>query len=239
MTVAAKRVFLRVCAILLILCLPWFLALTSLLPLLSPAFLAFQYARSDVPPSTKFSPQERQEYAEAAAHYLVSREGIEYLADLTGPDGSALFNERELTHMVDVKVLLGKAMTLNLALALLLLASAGILLASKETRDRTPGYLLAGSLVAPTLAITALVVVPLQFQWFFVEFHHVFFEGETWLFPRSDTLIQLFPEQFWFNALQAWLLLVVAESVVLAIAAYVWRRQRRDVRTGAGDAVAE
>jgi integral membrane protein (TIGR01906 family) len=227
MTVTAKRMLLRACAILLIVCLPWFLALTSLLPLLSPAFLRFQYARSDVPASTKFSPQERQEAAEAAAYYLVSSEGIDYLANLTGPEGSALFNERELTHMVDVKVLLGKAIALDVVLALLLVGSAATLAVTKETKDRAPGYLLAGSLVAPALAITALVVVPLQFQWFFVEFHHVFFEGETWLFPRSDTLIQLFPEQFWFNALQAWLLLVVAESVVLAIAAYLWGRRRR------------
>jgi integral membrane protein (TIGR01906 family) len=230
--VFVKRLFLRVCAILLIVILPWFLALTSLLPLVSQAFLRFQYARSDVPPSTKFSPQERQETAEAAAHYLVSREGIDYLANLTGPDGSALFNERELTHMVDVKVLLGQAIALDVVLALLLVACASALWAGKETRDRAPGYLLAGSLVAPALAISALVVVPLQFQWFFVEFHHVFFEGETWLFPRSDTLIQLFPEQFWFNALQAWLLLVVVESVVLAIGAYLWRRRRRPAPTG-------
>ncbi len=233
MTVAAKRLLLKVCAVLLIFSLPWFLALTSLLPLLSPAFLRFQYARSDVPPSTKFSPQERQEASGAAAHYLVSGEGIDYLANLPGPDGSALFNERELTHMVDVKVLLGKAIALDVVLAVLLVASAGILVGSKETRDRAPGYLLAGSLVAPALAITALVVVPLQFQWFFVEFHHVFFEGETWLFPRSDTLIQLFPEQFWFNALQAWLLLVVAESFVLAIAAYLWTRRRKPTPTDA------
>jgi integral membrane protein (TIGR01906 family) len=227
MTVSAKRLLLRVCATLLIVSLPWFLALTSLLPLLSPVFLRLQYARPDVPPSTKFSPQERQETAEAAACYLVSGEGIDYLANLTGQDGSALFNERELTHMVDVKVLLGKAIALDLVLALLLVASVGILIASKETRDRTPGYLLAGSLVAPALAIAALVVVPLQFQWFFVEFHHVFFEGDTWLFPRSDTLIQLFPEQFWFNGLQAWLLLVMAESAILAIGAYVWKRRTR------------
>ena len=114
-----------------------------------------------------------------------------------------------------------------LLIALLLAACFGILRSQKATRDRTPVYLLAGSLVAPALAICALIVVPLQFQWFFVEFHHVFFEGETWLFPRSDTLIQLFPEQFWFNALQAWLLLIMAASIALAIGSYAWMRRMR------------
>jgi integral membrane protein (TIGR01906 family) len=225
MMVAAKKVLLRSCTVLIVVTLPWFLALTSLLPLLTPAFLRLQYARPDVPPSARFSPQERQTFAQAAAHYLVSTEGIDYLTNLTEPDGSPLFNERELTHMVDVKVLLNRAIALDAVLVLLLLACFAILLSREETRDRTPRYLLAGSLVAPALAICALVVVPLQFQLFFVEFHHVFFEGETWLFPRTDTLIQLFPEQFWFNALQSWLLLIVAASIALATGSYTWMRR--------------
>jgi integral membrane protein (TIGR01906 family) len=229
----ARRLLLRACAALLIVTLPWFLALTSLLPLITPAFLRIQYARPDVPPSTKFSPQERQMIAEAAAHYLVSGEGIDYLGNLKGPDGLPLFNERELTHMVDVKVLLGKAIALDVVLALIVATSIGILVAHKETRDRTPVYLFAASLVAPALAVCALIVVPLQFQWFFVEFHHVFFEGDTWLFPRSDTLIQLFPEQFWFNALQAWLFLIMAASMALAIGAYLWKRRKRAPATEA------
>jgi uncharacterized membrane protein len=28
----------------------------------------------------------------------------------------------------------------------------------------------------------------------------LFFEGSTWLFPTSDTLIRLFPQQFWVDA---------------------------------------
>ncbi len=28
-------------------------------------------------------------------------------------------------------------------------------------------------------------------------FHHLFFQGDTWLFLYSDTLIRLFPERFW------------------------------------------
>jgi integral membrane protein (TIGR01906 family) len=227
MMVAAKRVLLRSCAVLIVVTLPWFLALTSLLPLITPAFLRLQYARPDVPPSARFSPQERQAFAQAAAHYLVSTEGIDYLANLTGQNGSPLFNERELTHMVDVKVLLNKAIALDVVLVLILLACLGILLSQQETRDRIPRYLLAGSLVAPALALSAMIVVPLQFQFFFIEFHHVFFEGETWLFPRTDTLIQLFPEQFWFNALQSWLLLIVTLSVALAIGSYAWMRRVR------------
>ena len=223
----AMKVLARVCGALLIVILPWFLALTSLFPLITPAFLRLQYARPDVPPSSRFTPQERQTIAQAAAHYLVSREDINYLADLTDADGLPLFNTRELTHMVDVKVLLGKAVQLDIVLGVLVAGALGFLLSRRETRERTPFYLLVASLVAPALAIAALILVPLQFQWFFVEFHHVFFEGDSWLFPRSDTLIQLFPERFWFNALQTWLLLVLATSAALAIGSFVWMRRTK------------
>jgi len=222
--VTAKRILLGACAILIIIVTPLFLALTTIFPLISPYFLRFQYARPDIPPSVRFSAEERRAIAEAAAHYLVSGEEIDYLANLRDDEGSPLFNERELTHMVDVKVLLGQAARLDIVLGLLLAASLGILLSQKETRRRTPSYLLIASLVAPALAIAALIVVPLQFRWFFEEFHHVFFVGDSWLFPRSDTLIQLFPEQFWFDALQAWLLLAIGISVLIGLGAYVWRR---------------
>jgi integral membrane protein (TIGR01906 family) len=224
--VRAKKILLRVCAIVLIAIMPWFLALTSIFPLISSPFLRLQYARPDVPPSNKFTPQERQAFAEAAAHYLVSREGIEYLADLRDDQGLPLYNERELTHMVDVKVLLWKAIALDIVFALLLIGSLGILLSQRETRTKTPSYLFLGSLVTLALCISTIIVVPLQFRFFLVEFHHVFFIGDTWLFPRSDTLIQLFPEMFWFDALQSWIILIMVETIALGAGAYIWMRRK-------------
>jgi uncharacterized membrane protein len=34
----------------------------------------------------------------------------------------------------------------------------------------------------------------------FVGFHRIFFEGDTWLFLYTDTLIRLFPVRFWQQA---------------------------------------
>jgi integral membrane protein (TIGR01906 family) len=225
--VRARTAIARVSAAALTVALPLFLALTALLPLISPLFLRLQYARPDVPPSSRFTPEERQTLAEAAAYYLISSQGIDYLSSIVDANGTPLFNDRELTHMVDVKVLLGKAIRLDIVLALVLAASLAILLGRAETRPRTPFYLLIAALVAPALAVSAMIVVPLQFRWFFVEFHHVFFQGESWLFPRSDTLIQLFPEQFWFDALETWLLLILAVSLALAIGTYIWMRRKK------------
>jgi uncharacterized membrane protein len=38
------------------------------------------------------------------------------------------------------------------------------------------------------------------FDVFFTWFHGLFFEGDSWLFLFSDTLIRLFPIRFWEDA---------------------------------------
>jgi integral membrane protein (TIGR01906 family) len=223
----AKKILARACGAVLILCLPFFLALTSILPLISRPFLRLQYARPDIPASAKFSPQQRLAIAEATFHYPFSNEDISYLADLRGEDGLPLFNERELTHMVDVQVFVHRGLVFDLVLGVLAAASVATLALLPELRPSLPGYLFGASLVAPGLALAALVVVPLQFQWFMVTFHQLFFVGDSWLFPLTDTLIQLFPPQFWLDAVQTWLLLVIAESALLAVGSYIWMRRRK------------
>jgi len=225
--VQAQKILASACGAVLILSLPFFLALTSILPLISRPFLRLQYARPDLPASTKFSPQQRLAIAEAVFYYPFSNEDIDYLANLRGEDAIPLFNERELTHMVDVQVFVHRGLVADLVLGVLVAASLGTLASFPQLRVNIPRYLFAASLVAPGLALAALVVVPLQFQWFMITFHRLFFTGDTWLFPRSDTLIQLFPEQFWFNGVQTWLLLVIAESAAIAIGSYLWARRRR------------
>ena len=43
----------------------------------------------------------------------------------------------------------------------------------------------------------AVPVILLGFDGFFVRFHEVFFAGDTWRFNNADTLIRIYPEQFW------------------------------------------
>ena len=37
----------------------------------------------------------------------------------------------------------------------------------------------------------------INFKQLFTSFHRIFFEGDSWLFLFSDTLIRLFPMRFW------------------------------------------
>jgi integral membrane protein (TIGR01906 family) len=61
---------------------------------------------------------------------------------------------------------------------------------------------------------------------FFTAFHRVFFEGNTWIFPRSDTLIRLFPNRFWVDIGATIVGLLVIDALALGVASYAWRRKR-------------
>ena len=51
------------------------------------------------------------------------------------------------------------------------------------------------------MLIAALILfVLVAFTQVFTLFHRVFFEGNTWIFLFSDTLIRLFPIRFWQDA---------------------------------------
>jgi integral membrane protein (TIGR01906 family) len=67
-----------------------------------------------------------------------------------------------------------------------------------------------------------IVFVLLGFNTFFTAFHRVFFSGDTWLFNYTDTLIRLYPVQFWFDAATVIGLTTIAEAIVLGLVARQW-----------------
>jgi integral membrane protein (TIGR01906 family) len=50
------------------------------------------------------------------------------------------------------------------------------------------------------IIVVILGYLALNFNSLFTNFHRIFFEGDTWLFRFSDTLIRLFPLRFWRDA---------------------------------------
>src|SRR6266540_3921123 len=72
--------------------------------LLSPIFYKIEYNMPYFPPDDYgFTQADRLKWAPYAVNYLVNNADISYLGDLKFDDGRPLFNERELSHMSDVK----------------------------------------------------------------------------------------------------------------------------------------
>ena len=218
-----KKSILTMARILVVLSIPVFLLLTNLYAFMSPAFLRYEYGKADFPASPGFADEERLMVADRAVTYLRSDAGIGILGDLEGEEGP-LFREKELVHMVDVKMVTRQAFLTHGLLGLLIAFLLGVLLVIRDTETQISTSLLQGSLLTIALLAALVALIYFNFDWFFTHFHLAFFEGDSWIFNLSDTLIRLFPTRFWFDAASLWGLLALGEAVVLGVVAWLCGR---------------
>lgn len=178
---------------------PFLLILVAARLVMTPLFLHVEYTRPGFPADYYgFSAEERLVYAPYALQYLLNGEDINFLGDLRFPDGTDMYNVRELQHMRDVKLVTQITFIATVIVGLLAITTAITLkrLDPKSLRRA----LFSGSVITLTLIASIVIIAVLSWDTFFTTFHRLFFEGGTWQFAYSDTLIRLFPEQFWFDA---------------------------------------
>jgi integral membrane protein (TIGR01906 family) len=228
------------CRIVLIFLIPFVLVLTNVRLLLTPLFPAIEYRLPGFPEDRYgFTRADRLKWSEVAINYLLNAQGIEYLGDLRFPNGQTappescqyyldgdcnrLYNDRELRHMVDVKLVTRWALNVWVVSSILVLLAIGLLYHFRETASLRAG-LIGGATVTLVVLLSLVAYLLINFNTFFTQFHMMFFEGETWIFLFSDTLIRLFPLRFWQDAF-----IFAGGAAILeaaAIGAWAWYRLR-------------
>jgi len=201
--------------------------------LLTPLYLQIEYNRPDFPPDAYgFTTQDRLRWGLSGVDYLLNGAGIAYLGELKFPDGTPLFDERELSHMQDVKIVTQGFLRIWYAdVALLVLAGVWAWRAKWFPAYRRG--LRRGGWLTLFLALTVGLIGTVGasgsgdvFWQFFTDFHGLFFQGQSWLFPDSDTLIRLYPLKFWEDA-------VLYIGVISALGAFACAFVPRDIPTAA------
>jgi len=194
---------------------PVVLILTNVRLLLTPLFVSVEYSTPGFPDDPYgFTREERFRLAEIARAYLFNDAGPEFLGDLRDANGIALYNPRELSHMVDVRVLVQGAVRVWTAL-LVLLAGAGVVAWRFGSSGTVRRGLNLGARIALFLMAALVGLLLLSFSVLFTGFHQVFFQSGTWVFYTSDTLIRLFPMRFWRDVFALLMILTVAEAGIL------------------------
>ena len=191
----------------------------AILPFLSPVWVGFAQDRALAGEWTGFGTEQ-----------LATVTG-EILADLViGPadfdvtlDGVPVLTENERGHMRDVRgVFAGFFLAAAISaafLVVLFLAARG-----REARARFWRRLERTGLVIVAVTLVGGVAGMLLFDQAFILFHEIFFPGGNYLFdPRTDRLVQLFPQQFWVDSTIGVGVVVVALAVLVA---FVARRRR-------------
>lgn len=207
---------------------PVFLLLTSIRVLVNPLFLQIEYSLPGFPDDPfGFTQEERLKWSNLSVEYLMNDSDITFLENLKFDDGQAIYNDRELSHMEDVKNLLQDLIPIWIILGLYLVVVG--LITWQERRLADFGHALStGGWSVLGLVAAIAIGVALSFSALFTGFHRLFFEGDTWLFYTSDTLIRLFPLRFWRDAFLFVGALTVIESLLFIILGRSLQRSKRE-----------
>lgn len=204
--------------ILLVIAVPPFLVLSNVNVFMTPQFVYYEYGKPDFPSSQRFDAAARTKFAVATVRYTRGELNNADLKNL------GVYNERELSHMVDVQNLAVGALWLDYALgALIVLAALGLWRAGlfvSAARGLFNGAVLTLAIFG-VLGLFALVA----FNTFFVAFHRIFFVGDSWMFAYTDSLIQFYPQPFWVDASLGIVVFTVLEALILAALVFGWTRR--------------
>lgn len=198
---------------------PIFFTLYSLYVVMTPQFIAWEYAQPNFPPADLFTPEQR--YYNAAQTVIYTRDGISE-QDLIN---LKVYNDREIKHLVDVeKVTRGVFIAEPLAF-LVIVVSLFLLLRGRGTVPYAGRGLFTGGILTFLFIGGIGLFSVVAFDSFFVTFHHIFFSGDSWLFFTTDSLIQFYPEQFWMVASYTIALAGLGGAVIVtAVGAWLMRR---------------
>jgi len=191
--------------------------------LATDTFVRYELGRDGFPRDRYgFTDEQREELALLGLRSIEpGSEGIVLLERAILPDGSEAFDERELTHMADVRALFVPIQRGRLV-AMLAVAILAVALVRTRLRTVVPRGLLAGALATLGVALLAVPVILLGFDGFFTGFHEVLFEGGSWRFSDTDTLIRIYPERFWEDVSQLAAAITVVQALVLAPLSWWW-----------------
>jgi integral membrane protein (TIGR01906 family) len=189
--------------------LPLFLILSTLYVFFTEAYIRYEYSKPGFPPALNFSAEDRYRNSVESMRFVLGQRTLGQFV------GLGIYNEREISHMVDVQRVVSGALLAHAAAGILLIIALAFLLRTKGTRVIAYDGLLTGSVLTLILISVIGIFSATSFDQFFVVFHSLFFTGDTWLFPATDSLIQLYPIEFWEDTSYAVAILSVLGALVI------------------------
>jgi integral membrane protein (TIGR01906 family) len=213
----------------IVIAMPFFLGLGTVRLVIAWDYPSFSYSR--IPPDLYgFTTQERLDLAHATLDYMrqtaPADEVIYMLEDLRLPGtDQPLYTESEIGHMIDVKNLTDTITWIVIVTSIIVVG--GLLFLIFNPATRTLGWKTMMQAGLFTLLALGLIGLFIAVAWpiFFETFHELLFPPGTWTFYYSDSLIRLFPEQFWFEVG----VIIVGTTLVMAavLAAFGWQMSKR------------
>ena len=131
-----------------------------------------------------------------------------------------LFNNQEISHMKDVKQLVRGVYVLALVSAAYLAAMIVVGFGWQKVRfvPALAKRLTWGGGLTLVLMMVFGTAALVGFDGVFLKFHQLSFANDLWqLDPRTDYLVRIFPQDFWFDATMWVSLRVIAGALILTV----------------------
>jgi integral membrane protein (TIGR01906 family) len=196
-------------------------------------FYRREYKKLNIPESTGMSQGDLLKVTQELLDYIRGkREDLVVVAPVHGQERQ-VFNQREIDHMVDVKGLFSLGFRLRLISLGIFIVLTGLIIGirrKRSIRDLAISYLMVLSiLIILGLALMGFILIDFTKVW--DQFHYIFFTNDLWILdPRTDILIQMVPEQFFFDMVVRILRTFGGILTALAIGAIYVLSQKRYAR---------
>jgi len=214
------------------------IALLIILLLTSVQLVAFnhsyyrsEYRKLDRPNAIGISEENLMKVTDELLKYLQDRREDLLIKTVINGQERYVFNDREIRHMVDVKDLFLRGYSLR-RWCVWIVAACLILLwvfAGKRMWRILARSFIAGATLFLLFILLLIGLLQTDFTRYFNRFHYIFFTNDLWqLDPATDVLIQMVPEQFFFDTAFRIIALFIG-SVLAAIAGasfYLWRLRK-------------
>lgn len=214
---------------LVVVAMPFFLGFTTIRLIISDFYPRYEYAKANFPADGEWTPAQRLELTLVAVDYLARPQPAEqviYLLEEQRKPGTEqpLYDEREISHMVDVKRVTDVIRRLSWLATAVVVGGLAVLLARPSRRPAAYQAIWSGGLATTLLLLFLALFIAIGWSVFFVQFHQLLFPPGTWTFAYTDSLIRLFPEKFWFDLGILLSVSTLVEGLVVAAVGYLLQR---------------
>lgn len=165
---------------------------------------------------------------------------INYLESGDGDIKTDFFNEKEITHLREVRQLfrlsqlvLSIVVIISVLCVLLLIVFARKYTLRMKQQFHSEYF---KRVISRLLIMTGAIVdgiallfgfVALTFSTSFIRFHELFFKTDTWMLnPATDNLIRMFPQQFFYDVFTRIVLMSVIFATILLVIGFIMRLGR-------------
>ena len=191
-----------------------------------PDFIPKEYEKLGVAADVGVAREDLDQVSVEMMQYLKgSRELLsDIVTTIDGVPDTPFFNERECAHMADVRSLFLRGMALRRWCAVLCGVILVVLLLwdRKHIIELLSRGMITGTVIFFVAAGAIGIFAAVDFNAFWTVFHHLFFEGDTWLFdPRTSRMINMLPEQF-FSDIVKYIILIFGAMLAVLLGLAAW-----------------